>query len=104
MEITLRKFDMEAYTKRKMREYRGEMTPLVAMDKEIEVYTSKRIREMRGETVYWSYGDEAIGRYCALRIREMKVERQLQDRKLLLDNRKLGSYTVYTMGADDGES
>ena len=95
---------MDTYTKRKIREYRGEAVPLEPIDKYIEEYTSKRIREMRGETVYWSYGDEAIGRYCALRIREMKVERRLQDRKLLLDNRKLGSYTVYTMGDDDGES
>jgi hypothetical protein len=95
---------MDVYTKRKMREYRGEDPTLEPMDKYVEEYTSKRIREMRGETVYWSDGDEAVGRYCALRIREMKLERALRNRKLLLDNRKLGSYTVYTMGDDDGES
>lgn len=100
----MKKFDMDAYTKRKMREYKGEVPPLEPMDKYVEEYTSKRIREMRGETVYWSDGDEAVGRYCALRIREMKMERLLRDRKLLLDNRKLGSYTVYTMEAYDDES
>ena len=74
------------------------------VDKDIEEYTSKRIREMCGETVYWSDGDAAVARYCSRRIREIKVERLLRDRKLFLDNRKLGSYTVSTMGDDDGES
>jgi hypothetical protein len=87
-----------------MREYKGEVPPLEPMDKYVEEYTSKRIREMRGETVYWSDGDAAVGRYCALRIREMKMERLLRNRKLLLDNRRLGSYTVSTIGDDDGES
>jgi hypothetical protein len=100
----LKKFDMEAYTQRKIREYKGEVPPMRPVDKEIEDYTSKRLRELRGETVYWSDGDSATARYCALRIRELKLERFLRDRKLLLDNRKLGSYTVSTMGDHDGES
>ena len=95
---------MEAYTARRMREYRGEAVALNPMDHEIEEYTSKRTREMRGETVYWSDGDAAVARYCSRRIREVKVERLLRDRKLFLDNRKLGSYTVTTMEAYDGES
>ena len=95
---------MEAYTQRKMREYRGAEPALNPMDHEIDEYTSKRIREMRGETVYWSDGDAAVARYCTRRIREIKVERLLRDRKLFLDNRKLGSYTVTTMEAYDGES
>jgi len=100
----LRKFDIEEYTQRKIREYKGEIIPLNTVDKDIEEYTSKRIREMCGETVYWSDGDAAVARYCSRRIREIKVERLLRDRKLFLDNRKLGSYTVSTMGDDDGES
>ena len=100
----MKKFDMEAYTARRMREYRGEALALNPMDQEIEEYTSKRTREMRGETVYWSDGDAAVARYCTRRIREIKVERLLRDRKLFLDNRKLGSYTVTTMEAYDGES
>ena len=95
---------MEEYTQRKIREYKGEAQPREPLDKEIEDYTSKRLREMRGETVYWSDGDSATARYCALRIRELKLERFLRDRKLLLDNRRLGSYTVVTMGDHDGES
>jgi len=45
-----------------------------------------------------------MGAYCSLWIREQKLENQLRDRKLLLDNRKLGSYTVVTMGDRDGET
>jgi len=100
----LKKFDIEEYTQRKIREYRGEVAPMRPVDKEIEEYTSKRIREMRGETVYWSDDNASTGRYCTLRIRELKLERLLRDRKLLLDNRRLGSYTVVTMGDHDGES
>jgi hypothetical protein len=100
----LKKFDIEEYTHRKIREYRGELEPLNPISKEIEDYTSKRSSELRGEVVYWSDGDDATARYCALRIREIKLERLLQDRKLFLDNRKLGSYTVSTMEAYDGES
>jgi len=100
----LKKFDMEEYTQRKIREYKGEVAPMRPIDKEIEDYTSKRIREMRGETVYWDTLDTRTAAYCTLRIRELKLERLLRDRKLLLDNRRLGSYTVVTMGDHDGES
>ena len=100
----MKKFDVEKYTQRKIREYKGEITPLNTVDKDIEEYTSKRTREMRGETVYWSDGDAAVARYCTHRIREIQLERLLRDRKLLLDNRTLGSYTVTTMEAYDGKS
>ena len=100
----MRKFDMEEYTQRKIREYKGDPTPLNPMDEYIEEYTSKRIREMRGEVIYWDTPDVRTAIYCTLRIREMKLERVLRDRKLLLDNRRLGSYTVSTMGDHDGES
>ena len=100
----MKKFDMEEYTQRKIREYKGEPPPLEPMDRHIEEYTSKRIRELRGEPVYWDTLDTRTAAYCTLRIRELKIERFLRDSKLLLDNRKLGSYTVSTMGDHDGES
>ena len=100
----MKKFDIEEYTERKIREYKGEVAPLNVVDKEIETYTSKRIRELRGEVIYWDTPDVRTAIYCTLRIKELKMERALRNRKLLLDNRKLGSYTVYTMGDDDGES
>jgi len=43
----LKKFDIEEYTHRKIREYKGEVAPLNVIDKEIETYTSKRMRELR---------------------------------------------------------
>ncbi len=100
----MKKFDMEEYTTRRIRELRGEPATLCSVNKEIEDYTSKRIRELRGETVYWDTLDARTAAYFTLRIRELKLEHHLRDRKLLLDNRKLGSYTVVTMGDHDGES
>ena len=81
MEITLKKFDreLERYTRNRMRELRGDPLPQWAQDPFIEVYTSRRIRELR-------------------------LEHQTEQRKIDLDNRKLGSYTVSTMGDHDGES
>ena len=100
----MKKFDIEEYTARKIREYRGETIPVRSIDKEIGEYTSKRIRELRGEPVYWDTLDDRTEVYCRLRIRELKLERFLRDRNLLLDNRKLGSYTISTMEDNDGES
>ena len=100
----MKKFDMDVYTKRKMREYRGEDPTLEPMDKYVEEYTSKRIREMRGEVIYWDTPDTRTAIYCTLRIKEIKLEQSLHNRKLFLDNRRLGSYTVSTIGDDDGES
>jgi len=34
----------------------------------------------------------------------LRLEHQTEQRKIDLDNRKLGSYTVSTMGDHDGES
>ena len=100
----MRKFDIEEYTQRKIREYKGDPTPLNPMDKYVEEYTSKRIREMRGEVIYWDTPDTRTAIYCTLRIKEIKLEQSLHNRKLFLDNRRLGSYTVSTIGDDDGES
>jgi hypothetical protein len=100
----LRKFDISAYTKRRMQELRGEKTPLWPSSPGTDLYTSRRIRELRGETVYWDTEENKRDAYCSLWIQEQKLENQLRDRKLLLDNRKLGSYTVVTMGDRDGES
>tara|TARA_Y100000310_G_scaffold206005_1_gene206359 strand:+ start:8203 stop:8460 length:258 start_codon:yes stop_codon:yes gene_type:complete len=85
-----------------MRKLNGEAEALREIDKVITDYTSKRIREMLGETAYWVDGDDTTARYCRLRIRETKVGQTLRDNKLLLDNRKLGSYTVSTMGDHSG--
>tara|TARA_R110002020_G_scaffold53950_2_gene150760 strand:- start:3916 stop:4203 length:288 start_codon:yes stop_codon:yes gene_type:complete len=95
---------MDAYTRRRMRELRGEPPLLNPVDPEANAYTSKRLRELQGEKVYWDTEQDKTAAYCTLWIREHKLERQLHDRKLLLDNRKLGSYTVSTMGDRNGET
>jgi hypothetical protein len=100
----LKKFDIEEYTAHRIREIRGSKQPLRSPCPITEVYTSKRIRELRGETVYWNTEQDKTIAYCILRIQEHRLEHQLRERKLLLDNRRLGSYTVVTMGDHDGES
>jgi hypothetical protein len=95
---------MDAYTTRRIRELNGDASPTTFSCPTTEAYTSRRIRELRGETVYWNTEEAKMSAYCSLWIREHQLERQLRDRKLFLDNRKLGSYTVSTMGDRDGES
>ena len=76
MEITLKKFDIDAYTKR-------------------------RIRELRGERLYASQAGDEVGRYIERRLREL---RHSHDKESSLDKSLLGCYTVSTMGDRDGES
>jgi hypothetical protein len=72
----LRKFDMDAYTKR-------------------------RIKELRGERVYSDDLDGAVGRYIKRRMHEM---RQTEEAQRELDKSPLGCYTIGTMGDRDGET
>ena len=79
MEITLSEFELERYTRRRMRELRGETTTQWAEDPFIEAYTSGRIRELR-------------------------LEHEMEQREIDLDNVALGGYTVATMEAYSGKS
>ena len=81
MEITLRKFDreLEKYTRNRMRELRGESPIAWAEDPFIEAYTKRRIREMR-------------------------LQHEMEQREVDLDNVALGGYTVATLEAYDGKS
>ena len=76
MEITLKKFDMDAYTKR-------------------------RLKELRGEKVYSECPEDAICRYTRRRMREIRESIEAERE---LDKSLLGCYTVGTMGDRDGES
>jgi hypothetical protein len=76
MEIILKKFDMEAYT-------------------------ARRMKELRGEKVYSDSADDEIARYTRRRIRELRET--LKDQREL-DNSRWGCYTVGTMGDRDGET
>ncbi len=73
-------------------------------DRELERYTRNRMRELRGEAPGSWVDDPFIEAYTGRRIREMRLEHQTEQRKIDLDNRKLGSYTVSTMGDHDGTS
>jgi hypothetical protein len=100
----LKKFDMDAYAGRRIRELNGEKPPAPSYCLKTEIYTSRRIRELRGESVYWDSEEDKLTAYCSLWIRQHKLENASPDKKLLLDNRKLGCYTVVTMGVRDGET
>jgi hypothetical protein len=76
MATTLKKFDMDAYTKR-------------------------RIKELRGERVYSEDPVGDIERYVQRRMREMLRTNEAQRE---LDKSPLGCYTIETMGDHDGES
>jgi hypothetical protein len=79
MEITLSEFELERYTRRRMRELRGDTSVPIAEDPFIEAYTSRRIREIQ-------------------------LEHEMKERKVNLDNVALGGYTVATMEAYSGKS
>ena len=75
MATTLKKFDMEAYIKRRIRVLRGQSSLLEDMD-EITRYTQRRLVELR---------------------RSYECDKDL-------DKSLLGCYTVSTMGDRDGET
>tara|TARA_R100001594_G_scaffold79928_1_gene114486 strand:- start:406 stop:636 length:231 start_codon:yes stop_codon:yes gene_type:complete len=76
MEITLKKFDMDAYT-------------------------TRRLKELRGERVYSECPHDALWRYTQRRMRE--IYESLEDERGL-DKSILGCYTVGRMGDHDGKS
>ena len=64
---------------------------------DLERYTRRRMRELRGEVPEHRDVDPFVERYTARRIREICLERELAQRKIDLDNVALGGYTVATM-------
>ncbi len=63
---------------------------------DLERYTRRRMRELRGDMPQHRDADPFIERYTSQRIREMRLERELAQRKINLDKTALG-YTVATM-------
>ena len=63
----------------------------------IEKYTRRRMRELRGEVSQHRDVDPYVEKYTAQRIREIRLERELAQREINLDNVALGGYTVATM-------
>ena len=64
---------------------------------DLERYTRRRMRQLRGEVPEHRDVDPFVERYTARRIREIGLERELAQRKIDLDNVALGGYTVATM-------
>ena len=62
------------------------------------------MRELRGETPTSWAEDPYVEAYTSRRIREMRLEHEMQQREIDLDNVALGGYTVATLEAYDGKS
>ena len=77
---------------------------LKKFDRELERYTRNRMRELRGETLTRWTEDPFIEAYTSRRIRELRLEHEMEQREIDLDNVALGGYTVATMEAYSGKS
>lgn len=67
----------------------------------MEAYIARRIKELRGEKIYAPYPDDEISRYTRRRMREI---RRTLEAERELDKSPLGCYTMSTMGDRDGET
>ena len=77
---------------------------LQKFDSELESYTRHRLRDMRGETSAQWTEDPFIERYTRRRIRELRIQYEMEQREIDLDNVALGGYTVAAMEAYSGKS
>ena len=68
---------------------------------DMDAYTKRRIRELRGERVYADDPAGEVARYIKRRMWEM---RQSDEAQRELDKSPLGCYTMGTMGDRDGDT
>ena len=68
---------------------------------DMETYTQRRMKELRGEKVYSEDPGGEVARYINRRLRELRETIEAQRE---LDKSPLGCYTVGTMGDRDGET
>ena len=68
---------------------------------DMRAYTRRRMKELRGEKIYTEADDDEVDQYIKRRLSEL---RQNADKQSDLDNSRLGCYTVSTMGDRDGET
>ena len=74
-------------------------------DKKLERYTRRRMHELGGSPVSATEPmDPFVAAYTQRRIREIRLENEMKERKINLDNVALGGYTVATLEAYDGKS
>ena len=67
----------------------------------MDTYTKRRLKELRGEKVYSEDPDDSVERYIKRRMQKMRQSAEAQRE---LDKSVLGCYTVGTMGDRDGET
>ena len=77
---------------------------MTKFERELEKYTRNRMRELRGEAPSPWEDDPFIEAYTSRRIRELRLEYEMEQREIDLDNVALGGYTVATMEAYSGKS
>ena len=68
---------------------------------DMAAYTRRRMKELRGEKVYSEDPGGDVARYIKRRMREM---RETDEAQRELDKSLLGCYTLGTMGDRDGET
>ena len=68
---------------------------------DMDTYTRRRMKELRGEKVYSEEPCDEVALYIKRRMSELKENGYMQS---TLDNSRLGCYTVGTMGDRDGET
>ena len=62
-------------------------------------YTRRRMRELNGLQPEMPGTDPFVEKYTFRRLREIRLEREMTQRRIDLDNVALGGYTVATMEA-----
>ncbi len=68
---------------------------------DMAAYTTRRIKELRGEKVYTEEPDDEVERYIKRRMAQLRETGYDQP---ALDNSSLGWYTLGTIGDRDGET
>jgi len=69
----------------------------------IEEYTKRRMRELRGESARVERMDPMIERYTSRRIREIRLENQIKESEVKVDNVLFRGYTMATMEVYRGD-
>ena len=75
--------------------------PTIFKQFDMDAYTRRRMKELRGEKVYSEDPSNEVARYIKRRMRELRETAEAQRE---LDKSLLGCYTVGTMGDRDGET
>ena len=68
---------------------------------DLDAYTTRRIKELRGEKVYSEDPGGEVARYIKRRMRELRETAEAQRE---LDKSPLGCYTIGRMGDRNGET